>query len=88
MIGTQRIVTGLLLTLAGWLAAQCVLLLSQQPQPVQAVQQIEMPLPGLLVGHWQAPVDDGVIPLTRLPLYYLGAQGPASVGQRGGAAPR
>lgn len=72
MIGMPRIVTGLLLTLAGWLAAQCVLLLSRQPQPAQAAQQAEAPLPGLLVGHWQAPVDDGVIPLTRLPLHYLG----------------
>nr|WP_290446202.1 type II secretion system protein N [Pseudomonas sp. 1] len=61
-----------LLTLAGWLAAQCVLLLSRQPQPASAPQQGLAPLPGLLVEHWQAPLDDGRIPLTRLPLVYLG----------------
>jgi general secretion pathway protein C len=25
-----------------------------------------------MVGHWQAPIDDGAIALTRLPLQYLG----------------
>ena len=25
-----------------------------------------------MVGHWQLPVDDGAIALTRLPLHYLG----------------
>ena len=29
-------------------------------------------LPGLMVGHWQAPPDDGAITITRLPLQYLG----------------
>ncbi|KNX79552.1 pilus assembly protein PilZ [Pseudomonas sp. 250J] len=69
---TSRLVTFALLTLAGWLAAQCVLLLSRQPLPVSAPIQADVALPGLLVEHWQAPVDDGSIPITRLPLAYLG----------------
>lgn len=69
---TSRLVTFALLTLAGWLAAQCVLLLSRQPLPVTAPVQTDVALPGLLVEHWQAPVDDGSIPITRLPLAYLG----------------
>ncbi|WP_019098378.1 pilus assembly protein PilZ [Pseudomonas putida] len=60
------------LTLAGWLAAQCVLQLSRQPQPVTAPAVAVAPLPGLMVGHWQAPIDDGAIAITRLPLQYLG----------------
>ncbi|MDN4496914.1 type II secretion system protein N [Pseudomonas mosselii] len=69
---TSRLVTFALLTLAGWLAAQCVLLLSRQPLPATAPVQADVALPGLLVEHWQAPVDDGSIPITRLPLAYLG----------------
>jgi len=69
---TSRLVTFALLTLAGWLAAQCVLLLSRQPLPATAPVQTDVALPGLLVEHWQAPVDDGSIPITRLPLAYLG----------------
>ncbi|PYC19507.1 pilus assembly protein PilZ [Pseudomonas mosselii] len=61
-----------LLSLAGWLAAQCVLLLSRQPLPASPPAQADVALPGLLVEHWQAPVDDGSIPITRLPLAYLG----------------
>lgn len=68
----SRLFSFALLTLAGWLAAQCVLLLSRQPQPANAPVPALAPLPGLLVEHWQAPVDDGRIPLTRLPLAYLG----------------
>lgn len=69
---TSRLVTFALLTLAGWLAAQCVLLLSRQPLSATAPVQTDVALPGLLVEHWQAPVDDGSIPITRLPLAYLG----------------
>ena len=69
---TSRLVTFALLTLAGWLAAQCVLLLSRQPLPATAPVQADVALPGLLVEHWQAPVDDASIPITRLPLAYLG----------------
>jgi general secretion pathway protein C len=67
-----RLANGLLLTLAGWLAAQCVLTFARQPQPASAPVQPRSALPGLLAGHWQAPVDDGSLPLTRLPLQYLG----------------
>ncbi len=68
----SRLLTGAGLTLAGWLAAQCVLQLSRQPQPAIAPGMADTPLPGLMVGHWQLPVDDGAIALTRLPLHYLG----------------
>ncbi|MFJ4347011.1 pilus assembly protein PilZ [Pseudomonas sp. NPDC089401] len=67
-----RIVSGSLLTLAGWLAAQCVLQVSRQPQPASPAAVANTPLPGLLVGHWQPAADDGAIRLTRLPLQYLG----------------
>ncbi|OUM23821.1 pilus assembly protein PilZ [Pseudomonas putida] len=68
----SRVFTGAGLTLAGWLAAQCVLQLSRQPQPAMAPAAAVSSLPGLMVGHWQAPVDDGAIAITRLPLHYLG----------------
>ncbi|WEK30063.1 MAG: pilus assembly protein PilZ [Candidatus Pseudomonas phytovorans] len=68
----SRIFTGAGLTLAGWLAAQCVLQLSRQPQPAMAPTVAVSPLPGLMVGHWQVPIDDGAIVITRLPLHYLG----------------
>lgn len=68
----SRLLTGAGLTLAGWLAAQCVLQLGRQPQPAAAPAVVDKPLPGLMVGHWQVPVDDGAIAITRLPLQYLG----------------
>ena len=68
----SRLFTGGLLTLAGWLAAQCVLQLGRQPHPASPPAAADAPLPGLLVGHWLAPRDDGAITLTRLPLQYLG----------------
>ena len=68
----SRVFTGAGLTLAGWLAAQCVLQLSRQPQPASPASIASSALPGLMVGHWQAAVDDGAIALTRLPLHYLG----------------
>ncbi|MRF43270.1 pilus assembly protein PilZ [Escherichia coli] len=68
----SRLLTGAGLTLAGWLAAQCVLQLGRQPQPATATVAPDKPLPGLMVGHWQVPVDDGAIAITRLPLQYLG----------------
>ena len=67
-----RLTSVVLLTLAGWLAAQCLLQLSREPQPVTAMRQSPSELPGLLAGHWQAPAEQGGIPLTRLPLQYLG----------------
>ncbi|CAM3738728.1 Type II secretion protein C [Pseudomonas reidholzensis] len=67
-----RLFNAALLTLAGWLAAQCVLQASRQPQLAAAPAMAAPALPGLMVGQWQAPVADGVIPLTRLPLQYLG----------------
>lgn len=72
MSAPSRLLGVALLTLVGWLAGQCVLQLSRSPQPARAPALAELPLPGLLVGHWQAPADDGLIPLTRLPLQYLG----------------
>ena len=68
----SRLLTGAGLTLAGWLTAQCVLQLGRQPQPATAPAAPDKPLPGLMVGHWQVPVDDGAIAITRLPLQYLG----------------
>lgn len=68
----SRLLTGAGLTLAGWLAAQCVLQLGRQPQLAAAPAVADKPLPGLMVGHWQVPVDDGAIAITRLPLQYLG----------------
>ncbi|AHC81095.1 MULTISPECIES: pilus assembly protein PilZ [Pseudomonas] len=72
MMLASRLLTGAGLTLAGWLAAQCVLQLGRQPQPATAPAVADKPLPGLMVGHWQVPVDDGAIAITRLPLQYLG----------------
>lgn len=68
----SRLLTGAGLTLAGWLAAQCALQLGRQPQPATAPAAPAKPLPGLMVGQWQVPVDDGAIAITRLPLQYLG----------------
>ncbi|NQD77454.1 pilus assembly protein PilZ [Pseudomonas sp. CM27] len=72
MIVASRLFSGAGLALAGWLAAQCVLQLSRQPQPATAPARVNSPLAGLMVGHWQVPVDDGSIAITRLPLHYLG----------------
>ncbi|QYX52873.1 pilus assembly protein PilZ [Pseudomonas sp. S07E 245] len=72
MSWSSRLGAFLLLTLAGWLAAQCVLQLSRQPQPATTAQPEHAAIPGLMAGHWQAPLDTGEIPLTRLPLQYLG----------------
>lgn len=68
----SRLLTGAGLTLVGWLAAQCVLQLGRQSQPATAPAAPDKPLPGLMVGHWQVPVNDGAIAITRLPLQYLG----------------
>ncbi len=71
----SRLLTGAGLTLVGWLAAQCVLQLGRQPQPATAPAAPaapDKPLPGLMVGYWKVPVDDGAIAITRLPLQYLG----------------
>ncbi|KXK71322.1 MULTISPECIES: pilus assembly protein PilZ [Pseudomonas] len=72
MMLASRLLTGAGLTLVGWLAAQCVLQLGRQPQPATAPAAPDKPLPGLMVGHWQVPVNDGAIAITRLPLQYLG----------------
>lgn len=72
MITPSRVLTGVLLSLAGWLAAQCVLLASRAPLPAPAAALVAPALPGLLVGHWQAAPDTGALPLTRLPVQYLG----------------
>ncbi|CAG8866011.1 hypothetical protein PS627_01840 [Pseudomonas fluorescens] len=67
-----RLANGLGLTLAAWLAAQCLLQVSRQPVPASAPGLDEVTLPGLLAGHWQPAAASGDIPLTRLPLHYLG----------------
>lgn len=72
MITSSRLLNGVLLGLAGWLAAQCVLLASRAPLPERALSVATPTLPGLLLGHWQAAPDSGALPLTRLPVQYLG----------------
>lgn len=72
MISAQRLWRGLWLTLGAWLAAQCVLQLSREPQPARAAAVEVAAPPGLLVGHWQLQADGGDLPLTRLPIQYLG----------------
>jgi general secretion pathway protein C len=72
VIGSARLFSAALLSLAAWLAAQCVLQLSRAPLPAVAQVQDVAPMPGLMLGHWQAQVDSGAVPLTRLPLQYLG----------------
>ncbi|MBJ9976795.1 pilus assembly protein PilZ [Pseudomonas sp. S75] len=61
-----------LLTLAGWLAAQCILQLGRSPQPLSAERPPPAELPGLLAGHWRAVPEQAGMPLTRLPVQYLG----------------
>ncbi len=63
---------GLWLTLAAWLAAQCVLQLSREPRPARAAVADVVAPPGLLVGHWQLNANGDALPLTRLPVQYLG----------------
>ncbi|MBV6288389.1 pilus assembly protein PilZ [Pseudomonas aegrilactucae] len=72
MITPSRVFTAVLLSLAGWLAAQCVLLASRAPLPAPAEQVATQAVPGLLPGHWQAPPASGALPLTGLPVQYLG----------------
>ncbi|MDD0972869.1 pilus assembly protein PilZ [Pseudomonas fontis] len=72
MISAPRLLSVAGLALAAWLAAQCVLLATRQPLPASAPAVGDGPLPGLMVGHWQAAIDTGAIPLTRLPVQYLG----------------
>ena len=72
MISPGRVLDGVLLSLAGWLAAQCVLLAAREPLPALAAAPHTVALPGLLVGHWQAPPATDALPLTRLPVQYLG----------------
>lgn len=72
MTHSARIPSVLGLTLAAWLAAQCVIQLSREPLPASASAPVEGAIPGLLVGHWQPAAATGDIPLTRLPLQYLG----------------
>ncbi|MBA6116073.1 pilus assembly protein PilZ [Pseudomonas putida] len=72
MSRASRLLTAGLLTLVGWLAAQCVLQLGREPQPARSPVTTQTPLPGLMIGHWQAPLDATAIALTRLPLQYLG----------------
>ena len=72
MIRARQLWGGLWLTLAAWLAAQCVLELSREAQPARAAAVEVLAPPGLLVGHWQLDGEGGALPLTRLPVQYLG----------------
>jgi len=72
LIRLTPVLGGLWLTLAAWLAAQCVLQLGRESRLASPTVKAEVAVPGLLVGHWQPAADSGVLPLTRLPLVYLG----------------
>jgi general secretion pathway protein C len=63
----------LLVALAGWLAAQCILQIWHGPAVVAAASVPGAPVARLLSGHWQAgPVISNELPLTTLPVEYLG----------------
>lgn len=66
--------TFVLVTLAAWLAAQCVLQLWHGPQDMPSPLVAAPAVPDLLVRHWGAPAvvlgDD--LPLTSLAIEYLG----------------
>ncbi|BAP43185.1 general secretion pathway protein GspB [Pseudomonas sp. 21LCFQ02] len=62
----------LLVALCGWLAAQCVLQISSKSASAAAPVTLA-PLPQLLSEHWHSQaVTSGDLPLTRLPIEYIG----------------
>jgi len=64
--------TGLLATLAAWLAAQCLLALWHGVPALPTAPLQTLPTPGLLAAHWNAPVPGAQLPLTTLPVEYVG----------------
>ncbi len=65
----------LLVSLAAWLAAQCVLTLWHPPAPLPAVSPASAPAVDLLADHWQgtaASVSLDELPLTTLELEWVG----------------
>lgn len=63
----------LLVALCGWLAAQCVLQISSAKTGSATAPVTLAPLPQLLSEHWHSqPVTSGDLPLTRLPIEYIG----------------
>lgn len=63
----------LLVALAAWLAAQCVLQVWHGPARSSAASVPAAPVARLLAGHWQsAAIISNELPLTSLPVEYLG----------------
>ncbi|MDF2643902.1 MAG: type secretion protein [Pseudomonas sp.] len=63
----------LLVALAGWLAAQCVLQVWHGPTRSAAPTVPTAPAARMLSGHWQpGPVISNDLPLTTLAVQYLG----------------
>ncbi|GAB7528585.1 hypothetical protein PS3A_09940 [Pseudomonas sp. 3A(2025)] len=64
----------LLVALCGWLAAQCVVQLWHGRTPAAVAPAALAPLPQLLGAHWhREAVNTGELPLTRLPIEYIGS---------------
>lgn len=62
-----------LVALAGWLAAQCLLQVWRGPAPLASAAVPTAPAARMLAGQWQAgPVISNELPLTKLPVEYLG----------------
>jgi general secretion pathway protein C len=73
LISRSRLVTFLLVTLAAWLAAQCVLAYWHGPHVQPFVPEPAQPLPDLLARHWGvAPQVSNELPLTTLAIEYIG----------------
>lgn len=70
-----RLVPLTLVTLAAWLAAQCLLVLWHGATPLAPDAPVtRINVPGLLSAHWgehSVPVEPGIV-LTRLPLTWIG----------------
>jgi general secretion pathway protein C len=70
VVGASHVI---LVALAGWLAAQCVLQIWHGPAPLATTGTPTAPAARMLAGHWQAgPVISNELPLTTLPVEYLG----------------
>jgi general secretion pathway protein C len=70
VVGASHVI---LVALAGWLAAQCVLQIWRGSAPLASAAVPTAPAARMLVGHWQAgPIISNELPLTTLPVEYLG----------------
>lgn len=70
VVGASHVI---LVALAGWLAAQCVLQIWRGSAPLASADLPTAPAPRMLAGHWQAgPIISNELPLTTLPVEYLG----------------